>query len=117
MRFLTALALLLNGCSTGYKPCALGGDTDWFGIPKEKRGDSYCRQKLFGREYKNHGQYWLNNPKGKKILEGEFREGLKQGVWVQYDETGKKVAERTFENGAEIQARGVETRARTTNPR
>lgn len=54
-----------------------------------------------------HGPYreWFLN--GHPALEGEYNEGRKSGKWIEWDESGKKISERWFEEG-------VETPTRTT---
>ena len=63
----------------------------------------------------NQGQFRQYYPNGKLALEGEFQSGKKNGLWVQYDDGGNRVAEKWFENGVERSipdsARKLETKA------
>lgn len=66
-------------------------------------GDKRCTQKRArdGRML-NHGKYLQSHASNGKIaLEGEFFEGLKQGIWTQYAEDGRLVAVKYFEKGVE----------------
>jgi len=49
----------------------------------------------------NQGQFRQYYESGKIALEGEFQSGKKNGLWVQYDETGNRIAEKWFEFGIE----------------
>lgn len=49
----------------------------------------------------NQGNFRQWYPSGKIALEGTFDEGKKNGLWVQYDEKGNRIAEKWFEHGIE----------------
>lgn len=51
--------------------------------------------------FTNQGQFRQYYPSGKLALEGEFDNGKKNGLWIQYDESGSRVLERWFERGIE----------------
>lgn len=97
--FAWATGLVLVACASTFKPCSQGGDVSWY--PPVK-GDMRCQQRedQSGRVV-NHGSFRQLNAKGRVILEGAFEEGRKNGVWVQYNERGEKIAERYFEKGVE----------------
>ncbi len=66
------------------------------------RGDKVCYQKqLPNGKVVDNGRYIQYFPSGKLFLEGNFKEGEKDGYWFQYDEKGKKVLEKYYENGME----------------
>jgi hypothetical protein len=92
----------LSACGTTGKPCADAGDTSW--IPPLKN-NKRCSQKLIGEKWLNHGDYEERDAAGNLILKGQFEEGLKTGVWTLYNDTGQKVAEKTFEKNIEVSPR------------
>ena len=100
------LALTLAACATPSKPCQEGGDVLWdWGPAQPVKGNKQCLQVQGpGGKWINHGRYVIWHPNGKVALEGNFKDGFKEGKWTQFDETGKKVLERVYENGAEAQA-------------
>ncbi len=53
----------------------------------------------------NHGDYEERDAEGRLILKGQFDQGLKTGVWTQFNEKGQKTAERYFEKNVETSAR------------
>ena len=93
-------ASFMSACSTS-KPCEQAGDTAW--VPPI-RGNKRCFQKkLPNGQYVDHGKYVIWSEESKKLLlEGEFKDGRKEGTWIEYDEKGNKVRQRTFVDGAEI---------------
>lgn len=96
--FLACLSCFLFACSIT-RPCSEAGDLS--DIPKIK-GDKKCYQKKQkDGSYKNDGKFFQYHPNGNIALEGEFKDGEKNGTWTQYDEAGKKIAVRYFENGVE----------------
>jgi len=38
----------------------------------------------------DHGRYLLYSKEGKLIIEGQFKEGVRSGVWKSYDQDGGK---------------------------
>ncbi len=96
--------IFVTGCSTSTKPCSSSGDTSWNPpIPLEIKGNRQCHQaKQKDGKYLNHGKYveWYKN--GSIAIEGEFKDGKKDGVWVQYNEKGQKILEKKFRNGVEV---------------
>jgi putative SOS response-associated peptidase YedK len=108
------LLLLLLGSSTAVlsacavtptRPCSAGGDVSWrSSVAKDGNivGDKHCLQKQGpdGR-YRNHGEYKVTFPGGRKALEGRFENGKKEGFWSEYNERGEKIAERYYEAGVE----------------
>lgn len=95
----TALSFLTVSCATTHRPCSQGGDISW---DPPLKGDSKCVQKKMtdGRWY-NHGRFVLLNGDGKAVLEGDFEEGQKSGIWTQFDDQGKAIREKYFEKGLE----------------
>jgi len=95
---LVPTASLLLACSSGYKPCSKAGDTSWL---HPLKGDRTCHQReLSDGAIVNHGKYVVRNGR-QTLLEGEFFEGKKNGVWTEFNEKGEPVAERYYENGVE----------------
>ena len=103
MKFPIALLLAasLSACSTMSKPCQDAGDVSWDWGPKPVKGNRQCLQIQEAKTGKwiNHGRYVVWFPNGKVALEGNFKDGLKEGKWVQFDEEGKKVVEREYIGG------------------
>lgn len=96
---MTAAMILGTSCAITTKPCSSRGDVGW--VP-EVKGDQICYQQVRkDGTFVNHGAYKRMHRNGKIALEGQFVNGYKQGIWIQYDENGKKVRERYFEKGVE----------------
>ncbi len=91
--------VVLGGCSIS-RPCKEGGDTSW---PTKVEGDAKCfrRQQPDG-SIVNDGKYYVYNPDGIVLLEGQFTMGKKHGLWIEYDAKGERVRERVFKNGVEL---------------
>lgn len=97
-------SLLLTSCKTiVQKPCQAGGQPAREIIFK---GTHQCEQKKdqYGK-YVNHGRYVEWYPDGSVALEGEYREGLKDGKWTEYDQAGKRISEKWFDKGKEVPSR------------
>jgi antitoxin component YwqK of YwqJK toxin-antitoxin module len=94
------------GCSTTlYKPCSDGGDVSWEpALDKKKIGNRSCRQIQVRGKYLNDGQYYQYFPSGKIAIEGQFKNGLREGKWTQFDEDGKKLFIREYDQGEEKKA-------------
>ncbi len=93
------LFFFLFSCSIT-RPCREGGDVSW---PHRFNGDQTCFQvKDKTGKMINHGEYRHYNESKKIILEGMFVRGKKNGVWIEKNEDGKKVLEKTYENGVEV---------------
>ena len=89
---------LLQACSIAH-PCAEAGDVTWTPMIK---GDRQCRQaKQKDGTWVNQGKYMQWYPNGKLAIEGNFKAGKKDGVWMHYNEKGDKDAEKYFEEGVE----------------
>lgn len=98
MTALVACAIV-GGCASIHKPCSQAGDVKW---NPPLKGDMQCQQREDrGGRMLNHGRFRQYDERGRTLLEGEFRDGRRVGVWTQYNERGEKVAERYFENGVE----------------
>jgi hypothetical protein len=85
------------------KPCTEGGQPARETAAIPFRGIKRCEQAIGKQGFVvNQGKYfeWFNNDK--IALEGEYKDGKKTGRWIEYDEMGKKVADRFFEDGKEI---------------
>ncbi len=103
MKVLMALGLLagLPACASGTKPCSQAGDVSW--VPPLKRTDRRCAQRrLPDGKYVNQGRYEEFNEAGELVLEGQFENGKKTGLWTQYDGKNHRIAERRFENGIDV---------------
>lgn len=93
---------MLNGCSSLTKPCTAGGDVKWYNPESPVKGTMKCDQKkLDDGKYINHGSFKEFNDDGKLVLEGQFEDGKKNGVWTQYNAKGEKIMERYFDHGIE----------------
>lgn len=88
------------GCATTWKPCTDGGDIQW---DPPVKGNMQCHQrKDENGKYVNHGKFYQYDGKGRVAVEGEFRDGKRQGTWIQYDEKGQKIAKKWFHKGIEL---------------
>lgn len=105
------ILMLLPGCAfSPYKPCAAGGEPardlprDPTGAkPAVFRGTKQCHQyRTQDGVFVNHGQYREWHVNGKLALEGEYRSGRRHGKWIEYDDVGKTIGERWFEEGQEL---------------
>ena len=95
---LISLAALLSACATT-KPCSKGGDVSW---PNPIQGDKVCYQKTDKNGLTvNEGNYRQHYADGKVAVEGEFKNGKRDGFWYQYDESGNKTLEKYYEDGVE----------------
>jgi hypothetical protein len=73
---------------------------------KVGKGTKQCVQvKDASGAYVNHGKYVEWHPNGVRALEGEYVGGFKNGKWLEWDETGRKLAEKWFEAGNEVPGR------------
>jgi hypothetical protein len=95
------IALAATSCSTS-RPCADAGDTSW---PLKIKGDRSCAQKKISGKWVNHGSYVQKHENGKLALDGQFVEGKKHGIWIEYNDKGEKVRERRYENGVELSSK------------
>jgi antitoxin component YwqK of YwqJK toxin-antitoxin module len=94
------LALSCISCATPSHPCLQGGE------PARETpfiGDKQCTQKKNkDGAYVNEGLYREWYPNGKLALEGFYKDGHKDGVWVEYSSIdGRKISEHYFEDGVE----------------
>jgi len=94
------------GCAGGkiQRPCTWGGEP---AREKPAGGTKQClqqRNKATG-EWENSGQYLEWYASGRKALEGEYRRGRKHGKWSEWDESGKLISEKFFEDGVVVQSR------------
>ncbi len=93
-----------SACAIGH-PCKEGGDISW---PNPIQGDKKCYQKKDKDGiYRNDGKFSQWHSNGQLALEGQFKKGKKEGLWIQFDETGKKVAERRYQDGVELSSSGT----------
>ncbi len=93
-----ATLAVASSCAT-HRPCSEAGDTSW--PTKFKDTDKQCRQKKIDGTFMNHGKFTERTAHGKIVLEGQFLEGKKDGVWSEFNEKGEKIAEKYFESGVE----------------
>ncbi|MBC7693186.1 MAG: hypothetical protein H7222_15585 [Methylotenera sp.] len=96
-----AVPFMLTACATHpTRPCSDGGDTSW--TPPIK-GNRQCYQvERPDGSVVNQGKYVEWHKNGNLALEGLFKEGKKDGLWIQYDDKGNRVAEKMFNNGVEV---------------
>jgi hypothetical protein len=96
---LLAMTGLASCAITRSRPCSKSGDTTWY---PPISGNMQCYQtKAPNGDMINQGQFHQYYPSGQLALEGKFQSGKKNGLWIQYDEKGNRIAERYFENGVE----------------
>ena len=88
----------LIGCAQpAARPCSEGGEP---ALEKSTRGSKQCEQlKDASGQWHNHGIYreWYLN--GRLAIEGEYKQGKKQGKWTQWDDKGKLLFEKFYEDG------------------
>ena len=98
--FLLIFSLIFTACALNRtRPCSRAGDTTWY---PPIVGNMQCYQsKAPNGELINQGQFRQYYPSGKIALEGTFQSGKKDGLWIQYDEKGDRIAEKWFEAGIE----------------
>lgn len=118
MRLEAALLIVcagLAGCALNRtKPCSRAGDTSWY---PPITGNMQCYQsKAPNGELIDQGQFRQYYPSGKLALEGEFQSGRKNGLWIQYNEKGERIAEKWFENGIERSIPDSERKLAPRNP-
>ena len=93
-----SIALLSTGCAISH-PCLDGGDP---ARPVPFQGTRQCHQKLDRHgHYVNNGVYREWYPNGQLALEGMYKDGHKDGKWVEWDSSGRKISEKYFDNGVE----------------
>ena len=102
------LCLIVASCSSSPKrPCSEGGQAahDPGTGPIPFQGTKKCFQKPDeSGVWVNDGKYFEWYPSEKIAVTGEYKMGKKSGRWAEYDENGKKVSDRYFENGKEVPA-------------
>ncbi len=90
-------------CATRpYRPCTQGGQLSRE-VSSSFQGIKRCYQiKDKSGNLVNHGKYyeWYNNDKIAVV--GEYKEGKKMGRWIEYDESGRKLSDKYFDDGKEI---------------
>ena len=99
--FYLALLVVELGCATikASRPCSEGGQAAWDDL-RVTVGTKKCDQYRDPKgKYLNHGKYLEYSPRGYLLLEGEYSAGKKAGKWIEWDEEGKKVSEKWYENG------------------
>lgn len=106
------IALVMGCAFTRNRPCSKAGDTSWY-PPISGNMQCYQSQAPNG-DLMNQGLFRQFNQNGKIALEGEFQSVKKNGLWVQYDEKGNRIAEKWYEFGIE---RSIPDSARKVDPR
>ncbi len=86
---------LLSACAIGH-PCKESGDVTFPGFTV--KGDMRCKQKEFNGKWKNDGRFEQFHMNGILALEGNFKEGMKEGIWLYYAEDGHLKAVKYYEN-------------------
>lgn len=97
------LLFLMQACAVAH-PCLEGGDIQ-FG-PAIKGNRTCEQQRGQDGKYLNHGKYIQWHPNGAVAVEGNFKDGHKEGIWMQYNEGGKKIKEVFFEKDIETSRGG-----------
>jgi radical SAM superfamily enzyme YgiQ (UPF0313 family) len=98
---LSLLSLLLIVCACSItKPCSEGGDVNW--SPKIV-GDKRCAQKTKpDGSVVNQGKFTQYYGSSADVaLEGEFVDGLKEGIWLYYSEKHQLISLKYFDKGIE----------------
>lgn len=94
------------GCAVSRKrPCTEGGDPVHERVVGGEpfRGIKSCYQKPDSNgAWVNDGKYYEWFPSEKISVTGEYKLGKKTGRWTEYDESGKKLSDRYFDNGKEV---------------
>ena len=100
---LIGLLFFLTACAT-YRPCSDIGDLTPFGPPLPKNTWIRCEvvKSKTGAE-KAHGPIEILDEDGKILVRGQLQNGKKQGRWIQYDQTGKVIADKKFEESRIIE--------------
>lgn len=103
----TVLSVAVSCSTVRKRPCEEGGQPAREKPAPKSVYKKQCDQTLNKQSQKmvNDGKYreWYEN--GTLALEGEYKEGLKVGKWFEWDESGKQISERWFENGKETETR------------
>lgn len=100
--WVVAILTNLSCASQPLKPCSLGGQPAR-SDGSQFRGIKRCYQTVNASgQLVNEGKYyeWYNNDK--PALVGQYQNGKKVGRWIEYDESGKIISDKQFENGVEI---------------
>jgi hypothetical protein len=85
-------------CTRGSQPAHADG--------KAGKGTKQCQQiRDASGNYVNQGKYIEWHPNGVRALEGEYTAGYKTGKWIEWDDQGRKLSEKWFENGTEVPGR------------
>jgi hypothetical protein len=106
---LASAAFAVASCSTVAKhPCTQGGQSAR-DDGKVGKGNKQCEQvKTHDGKFINHGKYIEWFPSGKRQLQGEYKAGVKVGKWSEWDEQGRLLNEKWYENGVEVKGREKE---------
>lgn len=121
LTILVSTSLMLSGCAIS-RPCSEAGDVTWVNPGYPIKGDKKCRQvKNTEGKYVNDGKFQWFYMSGKLALEGEFKNGFKDGIWTQYEEkSGRPILEKNFVSGKEVLSPGAvdtDDTARTRTPK
>ncbi|OFZ22155.1 MAG: hypothetical protein A2X94_08870 [Bdellovibrionales bacterium GWB1_55_8] len=97
-------SLLWGGCATVVsKPCLTGGEPAIGADEKPIGGSRQCEQaKDRSGRFVNHGNYIEWYPSGRRAIEGEYRFGARHGKWTRWDQNGKIISEKFYNEGAEV---------------
>lgn len=100
LRYLFPVFLLLMGCAGTLprRPCTDGGELARAGNRARVTKQCYQRKDPSGR-WVNDGPYieWHSN--GKRALKGEYRMGMKNDKWEEWDPTGKLLNTTYYQDG------------------
>jgi hypothetical protein len=97
---LGTLCGIFSACTSTTRPCTDAGDVSW---PNSIKGDKRCYQRRDAEgKYVNHGKYYQYHLNGKIAVEGQFEDGRKEGIWIEYNEKGDPVVKKYYEKGVEL---------------
>lgn len=93
---MTAVPLAFVGCTYApLKPCTVAGSFDT--VPLVQSGDMQCHQKKNDQGiWVNHGKFKQYHPNEQVAIEGEFRDGVKVGRWMIYNDKGEQTTELNY---------------------
>ena len=102
------LALVMGGCASApARYCSQTGQAAREGAAPFKGNKQCTLKKGPDGRFVKEGPYVEWFPNGQPALTGEFKDGKKTGKWIEWEESGKIVSERWFDNGVETPTRAA----------